>query len=545
MLTTSPEWLALEAHHHAIKEQRMRDWFFEDAKRFSRFSISLGDILFDYSKNRITTETITLLNNLAVCAGLPAKIRALFSAEVLNTTEARPALHMALRYPSDATITVNGENIIPLVHIALKQMDSLVHSIHQGKKRGVTGKIIRDIVNIGIGGSHVGPQLATHALAHYSISDLNFHFIADVDSSSLTETLHQIDPERTLFIVSSKSFTTIETLVNAKSCLGWLQSRLNVDESILLKEHFVAVTAKKEKAKEWGISEENIFPIWDWVGGRYSVWSAIGLPLALQIGMKQFREFLAGAYQADQHFLQAPLNQNIPVLMGLLSIWYINFFDASTHAIIPYDYTLKHLRAYLQQLDMESNGKRITHAGHEASYTIGAIIWGELGIHGQHAFHQLLHQGTHLVPVDFIVVGQKPNGGETQDLLVANALSQARALMHGKEAEEFCQGDSNHSAALSELAKHKAIPGNRPSNILFMKKISPYNLGSLLALYEHKVFVQSVIWNVNPFDQWGVELGKNILPSVLNAIQDEPVKSTHDSSTESLILHYRDIKANN
>ncbi|HLF67621.1 MAG TPA: glucose-6-phosphate isomerase, partial [Gammaproteobacteria bacterium] len=375
-----------------------------------------------------------------------------------------------------------------------------------------------------------------------------FHFISDVDVRTLADVWSNIDPERTVFIVSSKSFTTVETLANANSCREWLTQKLPAGcASSIAASHFVAVTARAEKAEAWGIPADNIFPIWDWVGGRYSIWSAIGLPIALQIGMEGFMQFLEGAHLADQHFCNAALDKNIPVIMALLSIWYINFFNAHTHAIIPYSDALKHLRAYLQQLDMESNGKSITHSGTEASYSTGAIIWGELGIHGQHAFHQLLHQGKHLVPVDFLLVGQAHQDGLTyhHDLLIANALSQARALMYGKNVEEFKQEmlvqDQISEEEMLRLAKHKQIPGNRPSNVLFMDRLSPKNLGMLLAFYEHKVFVQSVIWNVNPFDQWGVELGKTIFSSVLNDIQN--IQShAHDSSTENLIGYYKNLR---
>lgn len=543
LLTKTPEWQKLQRHYQAIKEKRMQGWFDENPKRFSEFSIRLEEILFDYSKNRVTTETINLLNELAVAAQLPARIRALFCAEPINTTESRPALHMALRHPRERAIYVNGEDALSLIHAALAQMRNLVDSIHQESRCGVTGKAFKYIVNIGIGGSHLGPMMATHALAPYAIKDLRFYFISGVDKAALQEVWQQVDPERTLFIVSSKSFTTIETLTNAHSCLAWLQGQLKQNNETLLKTHFVAVTAEKTRARKFGIREEDIFPIWDWVGGRYSVWSAIGLSLALQIGIEKFEEFLSGAHQADEHFRTAAFLQNIPVIMGLLSVWYINFFETTTHAIIPYDYALKHLCSYLQQLDMESNGKRITHAGIEASYTTGAIVWGELGLHGQHAFYQLFHQGTHLVPVDFILNARKSKPCSRQDFLIANALSQAHALMCGKSAEEFESELGEYSAnEKSLIAKHKALPGNRPSNIFFIDEISPRNLGMLLAFYEHKVFVQSVIWNVNPFDQWGVELGKLILPSILEDIQQGIVKDSHDSSTQNLILYYRGIK---
>jgi len=544
LLVQRPEWQALQAHLEQIKTQQLRDWFAADAQRFERFSLRCGGLLFDYSKNRITAETLALLVRLAQASQLSAKIEALFSAEPLNLTEARPALHMALRDPQQTALWVNDKNVRLLVQAALAKMSYFVNALRQGEWRGATGKTIRDIVNIGIGGSHLGPLMSTHALAAVSDSPLRFHFIADVDERALQEVWTQLDPERTLFIVSSKSFTTLETVVNAKRCQQWLGEKLG---QASLQPHFVAVTAQKARAEAFGIPEEQIFPIWDWVGGRYSIWSAIGLPLALQLGMDGFHAFLQGAAEADRHFREADLPHNIPVIMGMLGIWYANFFEAPTQAIIPYAYSLKYLRSYLQQLDMESNGKRITRAGGEANYATGPRIWGELGIHGQHAFHQLLHQGRHLVPVDFILVGRQ--GGQAfeahQDLLIANALSQAQALMQGKEAAAFVQELCTQGLSVAQaetLAKHKEIPGNRPSSILFMDQLTPQNLGFLLACYEHKIFVQSVIWDVNPFDQWGVELGKALLPSVLEGLE-HPAANTHqDASTQSLIAHYKALK---
>lgn len=531
-----PEWQALEAHYQQIKQQHMRDWFAQDPQRFERFSLRLGGLLWDYSKNRITSATISLLAKLANACELAAKIAALFAAEPINSSEARPALHMLLREGLDQPPSPATQALQPLVKQALQKMAVFVDAVHKGQRCGVTGKAFRDVVNIGMGGSHLGPQMVTHAFAQENIGSLRFHFIADIDQDALDEVLTQLAPESTLFIVSSKSFATLETLVNAQQCYAWLQAKLqhlSLDAEKILNSHFIAVTAQAEKAQVFGLQTENIFPLWEWVGGRYSIWSAIGLPLALQLGMGGFQAFLRGAYLADQHFQQAPFSQNMPVLMGLLGIWYHNFFGAATHALIPYDYRLKYLRAYLQQLDMESNGKRMTHAGQEVAYSTGPIVWGELGIHGQHAFYQLLHQGTHVVPVDFFVVGKKKfnaqdSSSSQQDLLVANALCQARALMHGH--------------AVSGAAQHQMTPGNRPSNVWFFESLTPENLGILLALYEHKVFVQSVIWDVNPFDQWGVELGKTMLSSVLDNIRDDNIIHTQDASTENLILHYKKLK---
>lgn len=543
-LVKLPAWLALQAHFLEIKSQRMRDWFEKDSQRFEQFSLSSGGLLFDYSKNHLTAETIHLFMELARSCALPEKIEALFSGKHLNVTEARPALHTALRDSSETPLFVNQENVHLLVKKALAQMSSFVDAVRLGQWRGSTGKPLRDIVNIGIGGSHLGPRMTTQAFANQADGRLRFYFISDVDDEALLDVWQELDPERTLFIVSSKSFKTAETISNAKRCRSWLQDKLGHNE---WRPHFVAVTAHEEEALDFGVPEKQIFPIWDWVGGRYSIWSAMGLPLALQLGMPQFQEFLAGANDADQHFRSQELQKNIPVLLALLSVWYINFFGASTQAIIPYSSRLKYLPVYLQQLDMESNGKGTNLNGEETDYLTGPILWGELGIHGQHAFHQLLHQGRHLVPVDFILVGNRLgcDVDPSQDFLIANALAQAQALMQGKSAESFVeelltQGQSPESAKI--LAKHKEIPGNRPSSILFLDALTARNLGLLLAFYEHKIFVQSVIWNINPFDQWGVELGKSLLADVLQGLQESNAPKTQDASTRNLILHYKKLK---
>lgn len=543
-LVKLPEWQALQQHYQQLENQKMSDWFAQDPMRFERFSLRCDDLLFDYSKNRLTSTTLELLIRLALALELPAKIQGLFSAQPVNVTEDRPALHMALRHSIPKSLWVKQTEVRSLVQEALEKMEHFVEKVRAGLWRGSTGKTIQAIVNIGIGGSHLGPLMTTEALSVEAESPLRFHFISDVDQEALQAVWKQLDPERTLFIISSKSFTTTETLVNARSCYRWLEEKLGIQA---LQSHFIAVTAQKEKALHFGIPEEQIFPIWEWVGGRYSVWSAIGLPLALKIGMKEFHAFLAGAAAADRHFCEVDFRENIPVIMALLGIWYVNFFKAPTQAIIPYAYRLRHLRAYLQQLDMESNGKRRTQKGDETLYATGPIIWGELGIHGQHAFHQLLHQGTHLVPVDFIVVGQQAGNGKTehQDLLIANALSQARALMQGKQAQAFAEELKAQGLPASEaeqLALHKEIPGNRPSSILFLNKLTPRSLGLLLAFYEHKVFVQSVIWDVNPFDQWGVELGKTMLAAVMDGFLQDQTDLQQDSSTRNLMLHYKRLK---
>jgi glucose-6-phosphate isomerase len=542
-LTQLKEWRALTTHKEAIAATHMQDWFQQDANRFEAFSLRLQGVLFDYSKNRITAETLTLLTNLAAATQLKEKIAALFTGKMVNHSEQRAALHTALRTPATATVLQNDENIIPNIHATLHKMRAFTEQVRNKTWVGHTGKPIRSIVNIGIGGSHLGPLMATHALKNYTSTDLACHFISNIDSAHLQEVLHQIDAETTLFIVSSKSFTTLETMTHAKTLREWLQQQLNTQT---IDKHFIAVTAAKEAALAFGIPKENIFTLWDWVGGRYSLWSAIGMPLALMIGMDAFEEFLAGAHAMDEHFKTTEFSKNIPVIMALLGIWYINFFNASHHAVIPYSHHLHYLRTHLQQLDMESNGKNISQQGQPIDFLTGPVILGEQGCNGQHAFHQLLHQGQHLIPVDFILVGADSNDfNHHQDILISSGLSQAQALMRGKTFEEALAElhAEGHSREDSEyLAQHKVIPGNRPSNILFLDKMTPYNLGMLLALYEHKTFVQGAIWEINSFDQWGVELGKSLLPRILQNLQVTHAQSQLDSSTQGLIQHYKNLR---
>ncbi len=543
-LTEQVEWQALQAHAKAIAPYRMQDWFNQDPQRFSCFSLIKEGILLDYSKNRVTAETLRLLSKLANATHLPQKISRLFSGESVNSTEERPALHTALRAPKTESVMVNGQNIIPTVHATLEKMRLFTDKVRDKTWRGVTGKSIRHIVNIGIGGSHLGPLMAVSALADFAREDLHCHFISNIDSAHVHAVLKQIDPESTLFIISSKSFSTLETMTNAKTLYHWLQTQLKTRD---ITPHFVAITAATEKALAFGIPKENIFDLWDWVGGRYSIWSAIGLPLALLIGMDHFLQFLAGAHAMDQHFQHAELTQNMPVLMGLLSIWYINFFGATHHAIVPYSHLLNNLRSHIQQLDMESNGKSVTFTGETADFLTGPVILGEQGCNGQHAFHQLFHQGKHLVPVDFILVGKGKNELDHHHaILVGSGLSQAKALMQGKSyAEVLTELPLENSTAeeREQLAKHKVVPGNRPSNLLFLDQLTPYNLGALIALYEHKTFVQGAIWNINSFDQWGVELGKSLLPPILGALNAQH-NLAHDSSTQGLIQHYKALKEN-
>lgn len=538
------EWKALQDHHKQIASQSMSAWFGEDPLRFEHFSLQIGGILYDYSKNRVTAETVKLLCKLAKAADLQTKINGLFEGQPFNTSERRPALHTLLRQMSDEPFHLNGKNIMPEILAAREQMRHFVEQVHNQTWRGATGKPIRDIVNIGIGGSHLGPFMATHALSDFHVGELRCHYISNVDSAHLQSLFKQIDPESALFIVSSKSFTTIETLTNAKTIRALLQDRLGKTD---VSSHFVAVTTAADKAQAFGIPAAQIFPLWDWVGGRYSVWSTIGLPLALMIGMDQFEQFLAGAHEVDNHFKNTEFEKNIPVMMALLGIWYINFFHAHHQAVIPYAHSLNYFHPYLQQLDMESNGKRVTHQGIQPDYLTGPIIFGEQGSNAQHAFHQLLHQGPDFVPVDFILVGKNKNAlNDHQDILVASGLSQAKALLHGNSFEQAvadlrANGYSDSDA--SWLATHKHIPGNRPSTTFFLNEMSPRNLGALLALYEHKIFVQGAIWNINSFDQWGVELGKQLLPQIL---QDLTTQTTvqHDASTQGLIEFYKNCRKN-
>lgn len=543
-ITELPEWKALQSHQRHIANERMQDWFSEDPSRFSRFSLSQGEIFFDYSKNRLTAETINLLCKLAEATDLHDKIEALFSGQSVNFSENKPALHTALRDASGSNITVNGQNIRADIDAALEKMAQFVNAVRDESWLGSTGKPIRDIVNIGIGGSHLGPLLTVHALNDFAKNNLRCHFISNIDSAHLNEVLNHINPETTLFIVSSKSFTTLETITNALTIKAWLQHKISSNN---IQKHFVAVTAAADKAIQFGIPAAQIFPVWDWIGGRYSIWSSIGLPLALLTGMENFSEFLHGAYEMDQHFQHAKFSQNMPVLMALLGIWYINFFAANNHAIVPYSHQLSHLRTYLQQADMESNGKNISSEGHAIDYATGPIIWGEQGCNAQHAFHQLLHQGQHFIPVDFILIGKNDNDfTEHQDILISSGLSQSQALMRGKSYEQALQELKSTSLSTEEaenLARHKSIPGNRPSNTIILNKITPRNLGSLLALYEHKIFVQGAIWNINSFDQWGVELGKQLLPQILADLKNPDNQGMLDSSTQGLIDHYKKLKS--
>lgn len=514
-LTALSEWLALTSHQQAISPEQMRDWFAIDQTRFPRLSIKTSGILLDYSRHRVTDQTISLLCDLAKAVDLNNKINKLFNGELVNITEKRPALHTALRDPHLTPLYVNGADIAPLISAALANMQQFTANVHSGAFKGATGKAITRIVNVGIGGSYSGPLMTTHALKEFAISPLQFDFVACVDPIELHELLATIDPETCLFIISSKSFTTLETLTNARTIAAWMSDKLGTDA---LKQHFVAVTADSAKAEAFGIPSHHIFPMWEWVGGRYSIWSAIGLPLMLMIGAENFAAFLQGAHEMDQHFREADFAHNMPVMMALLGLWYTNFFGAEAQVIAPYTKRLTHLITYLQQADMESNGKRVTLTNDLIDYTGSPVIFGEAGCNAQHTYHQLLHQGSKLIPIDFILIE-----GSKQAILNASALSQAQALMRGKTVEEAL--DELLAANLTRdeakpLALHRSVPGNRPSSILLLDQLTPKSLGALIALYEHKIFVQGVIWDINSFDQFGVELGKQLLPDILKQMEN-------------------------
>lgn len=534
-------WQALTDHYQLMKKFDMRQAFSENTNRFKEFSLEGCELLFDYSKNLITKETIQLLVKLANDVGLEQAREDLFSGKFVNASENRAALHTALRRPYGDQVFINDVDIMPEVHQVLHQMTELVNSIHNKLWRGFTEKPITDVVNIGIGGSFLGPMLVSEGLLPFAQKGVTCHYLANIDGSEFREVVAELNAETTLFIVSSKSFGTLETLKNAQAARRWFLAQGGSEKD--LARHFIAVSSNVEAAVEFGIAKENIFPMWDWVGGRYSLWSAIGLPIALSVGMSNFKELLAGAYMMDQHFLTAPFEQNMPVLMALLGVWYSNFFDAQSHAILPYDHNLRDFVRHLQQLDMESNGKGVRQDGNPLTIDSGPIIWGGVGCNGQHAYHQLLHQGTRFISVDFIVpvVSANPLNNHHQ-WLYANCLSQSQALMLGKnkqQVEQELKEKGCSAEQIEKLAPHKVIPGNRPSNTLVLERVSPRSLGALVALYEHKVFVQSVIWGINAFDQWGVELGKELGLAVYKGLTDYQPVPAEDTSTQGLINYFR------
>lgn len=537
------EWQSLERHYSDVKYLSMREQFALDSSRFERFSVYSGELLLDYSKNRITQETMEKLLSLADALDLQNWIDRMFSGEAINHTEGRAVLHTALRNRSNTPVMIDGKDIMPEVNAVLNKMADFCSRVHGGNWQGFTGKQITDIVNIGIGGSDLGPAMICDALEPYAIDGLSVHFVSNVDGTDLSTTLEQLNPETTLFVVASKTFTTQETITNAQSARQWfLKSATTADVA----KHFVAVSTNAHEVAKFGIDIANMFEIWDWVGGRYSLWSAIGLPIALYIGMENFQRLLDGGHQMDQHFRTQPFAKNIPVIMGLLGVWYINFFNAQTHAIVPYDHSLARFPSHMQQLDMESNGKFINREGARISYKTGPVIWGTPGTNGQHAYFQLIHQGTQLIPVDFVLpVNSHYPECDHQSILLANGLAQAEALMKGKSAEEVraeLVASGLEGKALEALLPHKVFPGNRPNNVLLFPKLTPEMLGQLVALYEHKVFVQGVIWNINSFDQWGVELGKQLAKAILPDLQDDADISDHDSSTTELIKLIRTLR---
>ncbi len=543
-LNETQAWHDLKTHQQENANIHMRDLFAQDPERFERFSLRLGDILFDYSKNRISEKTMALLLDLAHQTNLNAKIQAMFAGEKINVTENRAVLHVALRNRSTRPILVDGRDVMPDVNRVLEKMRSFCTAVRSGAWVGYTGLAITDVVNIGIGGSDLGPKMVTEALKPYGKSSLRVHFVSNVDSTDLVETLKYLNLETTLFLIASKTFTTQETMTNAFSAREKFLA-LAGEETAVAK-HFVALSTNTEAVRNFGIDPENMFEFWDWVGGRYSLWSAIGLSIALYLGMDHFEALLAGAHEVDEHFRTAPFSQNIPVIMGLLGIWYNNFFNAATHAVLPYDQYLNYFSAYLQQGDMESNGKSVTRNGESIPYKTGPIIWGQPGTNGQHAFYQLIHQGTNLIPCDFLAAAQSQNPlNEHHPILLSNFLAQTEALMKGKtvaEARAELNAAGYTGDALETLAAAKTFPGNRPTNSILYPKLTPKLLGSLIALYEHKIFTQGAIWDVNSFDQMGVELGKVLSKVILPELKNDELVVTHDSSTNGLINAYKAIR---
>ena len=533
-LTKRPAWKALQRHFEKVKDLHLREMFAEDPGRGERFALEAEGIYLDYSKNRITDETLRLLRDLAESSGLRARIDAMFRGEAINVTERRAVLHVALRAPKGAELQVEGVNVVPQVHAVLDKMAGVANRIRSGEWKGHTGKRLRNVVNIGIGGSDLGPMMAYEALKHYSERILTMRFVSNVDGTDFAEATRGLDPAETLFVVCSKTFTTIETLTNARTARAWSLSALKDDAAVA--KHFVAVSTNAGEVARFGIDTANMFEFWDWVGGRYSYDSAIGLALMIGIGPQHFRDMLAGFNAMDEHFRTASFEKNLPVLLGLIGVWYANFFEAESHAILPYDQYLWRLSAYCQQLDMESNGKRVDLEGREVDYQTGPIIWGQPGTNGQHAFYQLIHQGTRLIPCDFIGFCRSLNpAGPHHDLLMANFFAQTEALAFGKTAAEVeAEGVS------ATLVPHRTFTGNRPTNTILASRLSPEVLGKLIAMYEHKVFVQGTIWHINSFDQWGVELGKvlanRITPEITSTAEPD---LTHDSSTNALIRRYR------
>lgn len=538
--TETAAYKYLTDHFIGINEKSLKDLFTEDASRFEKFSILFEDILVDYSKNRIDDTTMALLMQLARECKLDQAIKAMFSGEKINQTEGRQVLHIALRNQGNAPILVDGKNVMEEVNKVLEKMDKFSQAIISGSWKGYTGKAITDVVNIGIGGSDLGPVMVTEGLKAYK-NHLNMHFVSNIDGTHIAETLKNVDPETTLFLIASKTFTTQETMTNANSAKDWFLNSGAAQADVA--KHFAALSTNAKDVAAFGIDTDNMFEFWDWVGGRYSLWSAIGLPIALSIGFDNFKQLLAGAHVADTHFENAEFENNVPVILALIGIWYINFFDAETQAILPYDQYMHRFAAYFQQGDMESNGKHVDRNGNDVTYETGPIIWGEPGTNGQHAFYQLIHQGTRLIPCDFIAPAQSLNPlGDHHPILLSNFFAQTEALMNGKTKEQVIaelEKEGKSKEEIEKLAPFKVFEGNRPTNSILLKKVTPFSLGSLIAIYEHKIFVQGIIWNIFSFDQWGVELGKQLAKSILPELEGDQEVQSHDASTNGLINQYK------
>jgi len=544
ILRELPVWRRLEAHRDEIRRAHLRDWFRDDPDRFGRFSHRLGDLLVDYSKHLVTDETMELLRELARARHVETLRDQMFAGEKINTAEDRAVLHVALRNRSGRPVVVDGHDVMPDVHRALEHMRAFSEAVRRGAWTGFSGRRVTDVVNIGIGGSDLGPAMATEALTPYAREGPRLHFVSNVDGSHLAETLRLLDPEITLFIVASKTFTTEETMMNAHSARRWFLS--SARDEIHVARHFVAVSTNELEVTRFGIQPENMFVFWDWVGGRYSLWSSIGLPIAIAAGFANFEQLLDGAHHVDEHFRTAPISSNVPITLGLLGVWYTDFLGCETHAVLPYDQYLRRLPAYLQQLEMESNGKRVDRNSEVVGVPTAPVVWGEPGTNGQHAFYQLIHQGTRLIPCDFLVAAQTHNpldGHHTT--LVANCFAQSEALAFGKtelEVRKELEAQGLPQAAVARLLPHKVFPGNRPSTTMVYPKLDPRTCGMLLALYEHKVFVQGAIWNINSFDQWGVELGKQLAKRIRPEIDPNAPIGEHDASTKGLLEFLKQVR---
>lgn len=542
--TTTKAWKKLQVHYRTMKNRSMRDMFLKDPHRFDKFHITFEDMTLDYSKNIVTEKTMNLLLDLAHECSVKNAVEKMFSGDKINETEGRAVLHIALRNRSNTPIYVDGKNIMHEVNAVLEQMKRFSESIINGEWKGFTGKLVSDIVNIGIGGSDLGPLMVTEALKPYWKPHLHTHFVSNIDGTHITQTLNKLSPETTLFMIASKTFTTQETMTNAHTARKWFLDSAK-DESFI-KNHFVAISTNEKEVIKFGIGKENMFRFWDWVGGRYSLWSAIGLSIACTIGFDNFIELLDGAHSMDNHFRNTPFEKNIPVILALIGIWYNNFFNAETEAILPYDQYMHRFPAYFQQGNMESNGKSVDRAGNEVTYQTGPIIWGEPGTNGQHAFYQLIHQGTKLIPCDFIIPAISHNpAGEHHLILLSNFFAQTEALMKGKTREEVLEelkAVGMDDEEIKMLLPFKVFKGNRPTNSILVRKITPRTLGSLIAMYEHKIFVQGIIWNIFSFDQWGVELGKQLAKKILPELRNNSIISSHDSSTNGLINRYKELR---